>query len=65
MSRFLPHIGQARLHHGIFLVIPQIGSPGLGGAANQSPRLAFAELQYYKGSKVIGGHLPHVRIWAR
>jgi hypothetical protein len=47
--------GQARLHHGIFLVIPQIGSPGPGGAANQSPRLAFAELQHYEGSKVIGG----------
>src|ERR1700751_1093368 len=49
--------GYARRHYGIFLVIPQICSPGPRGAVNQSPRLAFAKLQHNKCCKIIGGVL--------
>jgi hypothetical protein len=55
--------GQARLHHGILLVIPQIRSPGPRGAINQSPRLPFAELQHDECRKVIGGILLMAEYW--
>src|ERR1700720_1717698 len=59
---------QTSLHHGIFLVIPQIRSPGPGSAVNQSPRLTFAKLQRDVACKIIGGillmseygHIKHV-----
>src|SRR6201987_4793536 len=47
--------GYARRHYGIFLVIPQIRSPGPRGAVNQSPRLAFAKLQHEESCKIVGG----------
>jgi hypothetical protein len=49
--------GYARRHYGIFLVIPQIRSPGPRGAVNQSPRLPFAKLQHDESCEIIGGIL--------
>src|SRR5215469_13104002 len=44
-------------HHGIFLIITQVRSPGPRRATDQSARLPSAKLQHDIGRKIVGGVL--------
>jgi hypothetical protein len=56
-------VGDPLAHHGIPFVIAQVRPPGPGGASNQSPRLASAEVQDKVCCKIIGGIFRMSKDW--